>query len=231
MTAERRLPVKVFDFEEVAKTRKASSLPLMLSCFFGHLFSCSPQQSPGLQLLFFLGQSQIFVLICLPTFPLPPRHHLYLNNLPALRTPCIKTGTPNSLPGLSLTSWRWEEKETWARAMRSRKFTACRDRETETQTAKNRTAPNISLWVFEMCSYTTSFHFLISTVKLEKVILTFPFWSWTIKGFQVKGKSLSLDVPMGRNLDPHFHEYCLNSSNGDADNAVVRPGTLQDHLA
>lgn len=102
----------------------------------------------------------------------------------------------------------------------------CRHRETEKQ---QRTGWHLikSLRVFEMCSCTTSIHFLISTIKVENVILTFPFCSWT-KVSQVKGKSHALDVPVGRNWEPHFHEYCLISSNGDWDSAVVVLKTLQD---
>lgn len=62
---------------------------------------------------------------------------------------------------------------------------------------------------------TTSIHFSISNIKVENIILLFPFCPVSIKGFKVKAKSLSSDILVEKNLNPQFHEYSLNFSNGE----------------
>lgn len=123
VTADLRLPVKVPDSEEVGKTRKEISSPFKLAYFFGYLFFFTLSAAISWPQTFLLSGLIPHLCCDLSTSPFPPRHHLYLNSAPALQTPCIKTCAHNSLPNLSLTSWRLEEK-MWGRTMRSRKFTA-----------------------------------------------------------------------------------------------------------
>ena len=59
---------------------------------------------------------------------------------------------------------------------------------------------------------------------MENVILVFP--SYPI-GFKVKGKCLSLDVPVEGTLDTHFSECSLNSFNGEQKTAMVAHKTKQ----
>lgn len=45
---------------------------------------------------------------------------------------------------------------------------------------------------------TTSIHFPISNIKVQNIILIFPFYPISLKGFKAKfAKSLSLDIPKG----------------------------------
>lgn len=92
-------------------------------------------------------------------------------------------------------------------------------------------APDESLWVFwnvflyPLPPLPDFYH------QSTECNLDFPFLILSYKRFPSQGESLSLDDPVGRNLDPHFREHCLNSSTGDSHNAVVIPETRQDDLA
>lgn len=45
---------------------------------------------------------------------------------------------------------------------------------------------------------TTSIHFPISNIKVQNIIMIFPFYPISLKGFKAKfAQSLSLDIPMG----------------------------------
>lgn len=71
----------------------------------------------------------------------------------------------------------------------------------------------------------TSIYLPISTRKVENVPLIFLFCSIAIKGFKVKGKSISTAIPIGRNLGPQFPEYSLNTSDkriGEYDEALKK---------
>jgi hypothetical protein len=68
-------------------------------------------------------------------------------------------------------------------------------------------------WAFELGSHAISIYFSLSTIKTQKGILVFPFSLVAIKVSKSR-KKLVTGIPLGRNLDPHFHEYSLGSSKG-----------------
>lgn len=78
-----RQPSKRFEFE-VRKTSKSSSSPFSWSLWTSFFHALIGNQSQGLKPFLHELITNVFVLICLPSFCLPPRHHLYINNQPAL---------------------------------------------------------------------------------------------------------------------------------------------------